>query len=45
LKEQFIGKIWVVGGAEVLTVPKKLVKIFNLKKGKHYRITLEEVSS
>ena len=43
MKEQFIGKVWVVGGAEVFTVPKKLVKLFKIEKGKHYRITLEEL--
>ncbi len=43
MKEQFIAKTWEVGGASVVNIPKKLVKLFKIKKGKHYRITIEDI--
>ncbi len=43
MKESYIAKVWEVGGASVVNIPKKLVKIFKIQKGKHYRITIEEI--
>ena len=43
MREQFIAKVWVVGGAFVINIPKKLVKLFRIKKGKYYRIALESI--
>ncbi len=43
MKEQFIAKTWVVGGAYVVNIPKKLIKLFKIKKGGHYRITIETI--
>jgi hypothetical protein len=44
IKEQFIAKTWIVGGAYVINIPKKLVRLFNIKKGKNYRITIESIN-
>ena len=43
MKEQFIAKIWIVGGASVVNIPKKLIRLFKIKKGQHYRITIESI--
>jgi hypothetical protein len=43
MKEQFIAKTWVVGGAYVINIPKKLIRLFKIKKGEHYRITIESL--
>jgi|GEM_PF-6649892 len=43
MKEQFIAKTWVVGGAYVVNIPKQLVRLFKIKKGLHYRITIETI--
>jgi hypothetical protein len=43
VKEQFIAKTWIVGGAFVVNIPKRIIKLFKIKKGKHYRITIESI--
>lgn len=43
MKESYIAKVWEVGKAPVVIIPKKLVKLFKIEKGKHYRITIEEI--
>ena len=43
MKESYIAKVWEVGGAPVVIIPKKLAKLFKIKKGEHYRITIEEL--
>jgi len=43
MKEQFIAKVWIVGGAFVVNIPKQLVKLFKIRKGHHYRITIESI--
>ena len=32
MREQFIAKIWIVGGAFVVNIPKKLINLFKIKK-------------
>lgn len=43
MKEQFIAKVWIVGGAFVVNIPKKIINLFKIRKGKHYRITIESI--
>ncbi len=43
MMEQFIAKVWIVGGAFVVNIPKKLVKLFKIKKGQYYRVTIESI--
>lgn len=43
MKEQFIAKVWTIGGAFVINVPKRLVRLFKIRKGQHYRITIESI--
>jgi len=41
MKIDFIARVWEISGANVINIPKKLVKLFKIKKNQHYKVTLE----
>lgn len=43
MKIEFIARVWTISGAYALNIPKKLVRLFNIKKGEYYKITLEKI--
>ncbi len=43
MKEQFVARVWTIGGAYIINIPKKLVKLFKIKKDDYYRVTLESL--
>lgn len=43
MKEQFIAKVWKSGTGLVINIPKKIVRLFKIKEGKDYRITIESI--
>ena len=45
MKEQFIAKVWKSGTGLVVNIPKKIVKLFKIKEGKNYRITIESIEN
>ncbi len=43
MKIEFIARVWEISGAYVVNIPKKLVRLFKVKKNKHYKVTLEPI--
>lgn len=43
MKVEFIARVWEISGAYVVNIPKKLVKLFKIKKNQHYKVTLEPI--
>lgn len=43
MKIEFIARVWEISGAYVFNIPKKLVKLFKIKKNQHYKVTLEQI--
>ena len=41
MKIEFIARVWEISGAYVFNIPKKLVKLFKIRKNEHYKVTLE----
>jgi len=43
MKIEFIARVWEISGAYVFNIPKKLVRLFKIKKNQYYKITLEPI--
>jgi len=43
MKEQFIAKVWKSGTGLVINIPRKIVRLFKIKRGDDYRITIESI--
>ncbi len=43
MKIEFIARVWEISGAYVVNIPKKLVRLFKVKKNQHYKVTLEPI--
>lgn len=43
MKMEFIARVWEISGANVINIPKKLVRLFKIKKNQYYKITLEPI--
>lgn len=43
MKIEFIARVWEISGAYVVNIPKKLVRLFKVKKNQYYKVTLEPI--
>jgi hypothetical protein len=45
MKIEFIARVWEISGAYEVNIPKKIVKLFKIKKNQYYKVTLEPIKN